>query len=447
MMELHELTVTQAASMIRRREISPVKLLEALLQRIDKLEPAIKAWKTLDRRGALEAVQRAEKEVLGDIGPLHGVPIGVKDVIFVAGLPNTNDSIIFEKFIPSYDATCVARLRRAGAIMLGKTRTVQFAFSDPTETRNPWNRTVTPGGSSSGSGAAVAARMVPAALGTQTGGSVLRPAAYCGAVGLKPTYGRISRYGVTPNTWTVDTMGVIVRTVEDAALMLQVMAGKDDRDPSSVDLRVPDYLHAVRRKKKAPRLGLVKELLDRAQPAVAAHVREVVARFERAGAQIQEVKLPLPLPEITAIRNTIGDVEMTNIHGRLCREQPEGYKPVIKARVQVGQLIPGMYYIQAQRIRRRLRPQMERLLSEVDCLVMPTASNLPPDPKTTGDSSFQGLWTLFGFPSMSLPSGLSTDRLPFATQLVAPHFREDKLLGFAAWCEEVLGPMPSPPAT
>ena len=446
-MELHELTVAQTAGMIRRREISPVKLLEALLQRIDKTEPAIKAWKTLDRQGALEAAQRAEKEALGDVGPLHGVPVGVKDVIFVAGLPNTNDSLIFEKFIPSYDATCVARLRRAGAIMLGKTRTVQFAFSDPTETRNPWNQTLTPGGSSSGSGAAVAARMVPAALGTQTGGSVLRPAAYCGAVGLKPTYGRISRYGVTPNTWTVDTMGVIVRTVEDAALMLQVMAGKDDRDPSSVGLRVPDYLHAVRRKKKAPRLGLIKELLDRAQPAVAAHVREIVSRFERAGAQIQEIKLPLSLPEITAIRNTIGDVEMANIHGRLCREKSEGYKPIIKARVEVGQLIPGVYYIQAQRIRRRLRPQMERLFSGVDCLVMPTASNLPPDPKTTGDSSFQGLWTLFGFPSISLPSGLSNDRLPFATQLVGPHFREDKLLGFAAWCEEVLGPMPSPPGT
>lgn len=444
-MELFELTAVGAAQAIRRREVSPVELLEALLRRMEDVEPAIQAWETVDRDGALAAAIRCQQE-LGNVGvgPLHGVPVGIKDIIYTAGLRTTSGSPIFQDFVPAYDATAVARLRSAGAVILGKTVTVQFAHVDPPRTRNPWNIDRTPGGSSSGSAAAVAARTVPAALGTQTGGSVLRPASYCGTVGLKPTYGRISRYGVTPNSWSLDHVGVLTRSVEDAALLLQAMAGRDHLDPASSDAPTADYLEAARRRERTPRLGLVPEFLERAQPEVSDHIKGVAALFERSGARLREVHLPFPFPDLLAIRSVISQVEIADVHASLLREHPEGYLPRIRASVEVGQLIPGAAYIHAQRLRRRLRPLMERMLQGVDCLLMPTVSNVAPDPGTTGDASFQAVWSLFGFPSITLPSGLSAERLPLGTQLAALPHREDNLLSTAAWCEQTLGPMPSP---
>ncbi len=444
-MDLYELSATQAAEKIRRGEISPVELVKTLLRRIEALEPTLKAWVTLDREGALAAARRCEEEVgKKELGPLHGVPVGVKDIFHAAGLPTTCGSPIFRNHVPGYDATSVARLRQAGAIVLGKTVTVQFAHFDPPPTHNPWNHDRTPGGSSSGSAAAVASRMVPVALGSQTGGSILRPAAYCGIVGLKPTYGRISRYGVAPCSWSLDHVGPITRTVEDAALLLQIMAGHDPKDPASAQVPVGDYLQAARQKDRAPRLGLVLDEEGRAQPEVAAHVSQMAARFERAGARIREVRFPTPMSELLAIRSLICEVEAASVHAHLFREHPEGYAPQIRALVETGQLIPGSIYIHAQRLRRKWRPKVEQMLDGVDCLLMPTVYNVAPDPSTTGDSSFQAVWSLYGLPSISLPSGLSRDGLPLAVQLVAPRFREDALLNAAAWCEAVLDPMPSP---
>ena len=444
-MELFELTAAQAARMIRQREISPVALVEALLRRIDQLEPALEAWETVDREGAMAAARRCEQEVgKGQTGPLHGVPVGVKDIFYTAGLRTTSGSPIFQDFVPDHDATSVARIREAGGVILGKTVTVQFASHDPPRTRNPWNRDRTPGGSSSGSAAAVAARMVPAALGSQTGGSVLRPASFCGVVGLKPTYGRVSRYGVTPNSWSLDHVGVIVRSVEDAALFLQVMAGQDPLDPASSDAPLANYLQAAAQKDRAPRLGLVVDYLEQADQEVADHLREVARRFERSGAEVRELRLPRPLSELIALRSVIEQVEIGELHGRMLRERPDGYLPRIRALIEVGQLIPGSAYIHAQRLRRQLRPQIEGMLHGVDCLLLPTVHNVAPDPSTTGKSWFQAVWSLFGLPSISLPSGLSRERLPMGTQLVAPSFREDTLLSAAAWCEAVLDPMPSP---
>ena len=444
-MELHELSVAQAAEKIRQREISPLELTEALLHRIDALDPKVKAWETVDRAGALAAARRCEAEVgKGETGALHGVPLGVKDIFYTAGLRTTVGSSIFQDFVPAYDATSVARLRQAGAFVLGKTVTVQFAHFDPPVTRNPWNYDRTPGGSSSGSAAAVAARMVPAALGSQTGGSVLRPAAYCGVVGLKPTYGRISRYGVIPNTWTLDHVGTLTRTVEDAALLLQAMAGHDPLDAASSRVPTSDYLAAAGRRDRAPRLGFVVDEEQRAQPKVAEHLREMATFFERTGAQVREVRMPRPMSELLAIRGIMCEVEASNLHAHLLKEKPEGYAPRIRELVEVGQLVPGVAYIHAQRLRRKLRPRMEEMLEELDCLLMPTASDVAPDPSSTGENWYQGVWSLFGFPSISLPSGLSRDRLPLAVQLVAAPFREDTLLSAAAWAESVLAPLPSP---
>lgn len=446
-MELHQLSVTQAADMIRKREVSPVELVQALLSRIDALEPELKAWVTVDREGALAAARQREAEVgKNALPPLHGVPLGVKDIFYTAGLRTTSGSPNYENFVPAFDATSVARLRQAGAVVLGKTVTVQFAHFDPPVTRNPWNHEHTPGGSSSGSAASVAARMVPAALGSQTGGSVLRPAAYCGVVGLKPSYGRISRYGVIPNTWTLDHVGTLTRSVEDAALLLQLMAGHDPMDAASSHEPLSDYLAAAKRKDRAPRLGFVVDEEKRAQPEVAEHLKEMAARFERAGAQVRELRMPRPMSELLAIRGIMCEVEASQLHAHLLDEKPEGYAPRIKELVEVGQLVPGVAYIQAQRLRRRYRPQMEKMLEGLDCLLMPTATDVAPDPSTTGENWYQGVWSLFGFPSISLPSGLSREKLPLAVQLVAAPFREDTLLSAAAWAETVLGPMPSPVA-
>jgi aspartyl-tRNA(Asn)/glutamyl-tRNA(Gln) amidotransferase subunit A len=444
-MGLYEITVTQAAELIRRRELSPVELVEALLRRIDALEPSLQAWETVDRNGALAAARTCETQAGEEgAGPLLGVPLGIKDIFYTAGLRTTSGSPLFKDFVPEHDATSVSRLRQAGAVVLGKTVTVQFAHFDPPPTRNPWNRDRTPGGSSSGSAAAVAARMVPAALGSQTGGSIVRPAAYCGVVGIKPSYGRISRYGVMPASWSLDHVGALARSVEDAALLLQTMAGHDPMDGASARVAVGDYVGAARRKESAPTLGFLTDYLESAEPEVAGHVRAMAARFEREGARVREVHLPAPMEDLLSIRAVVGQVEAAGLHAYSLRDHPEGYAPKIRDQVETGLLVPGFAYIQAQRLRGRLRPQVEEVFADIDCVLMPSTSDVAPDTSTTGRNHFQSVWSLFGFPAITLPSGLSKGRLPLAVQLVAGPFQEEKLLSAAAWCEAELGPMPAP---
>jgi aspartyl-tRNA(Asn)/glutamyl-tRNA(Gln) amidotransferase subunit A len=444
-MELHELTVTQAAAAIGRREISPVELVKALLKRIDRLEPELKAWVTIDREGALATARQSEAEVGREgNGPLHGVPIGVKDIFDVKGMPTTCGTPIFKENYPAEDAFCVAKLRAAGAIVLGKTVTVQFAHLDPPPTRNPWNLNHTPGGSSSGSAAGVAARMIPAGLGSQTGGSIVRPAAFCGVVGVKPTYGRISRRGVFPDSWTLDQMGSLSRSVEDAALLTQIMAGRDPLDQTSLHTPPANYAAAAKRKDRAPRLGLIMDTMDRADPEMAEQLKVAAQRFEAAGAEVREVRLPRSWEEIQAVRSLICEVEMSDVHAPQLRAHPEGYAPAIRGLVEVGQLLPGAAYVHAQRIRRRMRPAMEAMLDGVDCLLLASAVGEAPDTSSTGDSVFQAPWSLFGMPSITLPSALSKAGLPLGVQLIAPKYGEEEMFSVAAWCEAVLGPMPSP---
>lgn len=444
-MDLCDLSAARAAELIRRRELAPTELIRALLARIERVEPAIRAWQLVDGEGALAAARRSEGEhATGDSGQLAGVPVGIKDILFTAGLATTNGSPAFSDFVPDHDATAVGRLRAAGGIVLGKTVTVQWAYSDPPVTRNPWRADRTPGGSSSGSAAAVAARMVPAALGTQTGGSILRPAAFCGVVGLKPSYGRVSRFGVTPMSWSLDHVGPLTRSVEDAAVLLQAIAGRDPADPASAGAPVGDYVDAVRRADRGPRLGVVPDYLEAASPEVAGHLRDVISRLDRAGAEISEVRLTRPLPLLVAARAIISQVEVASLHARLLRERPDAFAPRIRAQIQVGQLVTGEAYLQAQRLRRQARPEVEAMLDGLDCLLMPTVDVVAPEPSTTGNAAFQAVWSLFGFPALTLPSGLSGEGLPFGIQLVARPFREDTLLRAAAWCEAILGRLPAP---
>jgi aspartyl-tRNA(Asn)/glutamyl-tRNA(Gln) amidotransferase subunit A len=462
MLDAHDLTAYDAARLIRQRELSPVTLVESLLRHIDRLEPEIQAWVTLDRSAALDTARQLEREAQqgSTRGPLHGVPIGVKDIYYTAGLKTTCGSRILADFVPTYDATPVARLKQAGAIILGKTVTTEFATMDPGPTRNPWRLDHTPGGSSSGSAAAVAARMVPAALGSQTYGSIQRPAAYCGVYGLKPSFGRVSRHGVYPLSWSFDHVGPLTRTVTDCALLLQVLAGYDPHDQSCSRAPVPDYLQAVQRADHPPRLGLVRQFyLERADSELRAHVEAQAERLARAGASVQEVKLPDSFRTHLAAHRVISGVETAAVHAELFRAHADLYRPRLRAALEIGALIPGTSYLQAQRIRRLIRHDLIQLLRQVEFLLMPAAPGPAPQGLgTTGDPSFNAMASLTGLPAITIPSGLNAAGMPLAIQLLGPAMADDRLLAAARWCEARLdvtlvpplaaptGPIPSPEA-
>jgi|FaiFalFF_MnMetaG_3_1042247.scaffolds.fasta_scaffold02762_2 aspartyl-tRNA(Asn)/glutamyl-tRNA(Gln) amidotransferase subunit A len=448
MAEPFELTVAQAAEQIKGRALSPVDLVQSLLRRADLLEPVLKVWVTLDREGALDAARQREQEVARGIyrGPLHGIPVGIKDIFYTAGMKTTACSRVYADFVPSYDATAVARLREAGAIILGKTVTTEFATFDPPPTVNPWDPAHTPGGSSSGSAVGVAACMFPAALGSQTAGSTCRPAAYNGIVGFKPTYGRVSRYGVIPVSWSLDTVGILTRTVEDAAILLSAIAGYDPNDPSASREPVPDYRGALHTLTTGPVIGLVRELFQHADGEVRGHTEEVVNRLVRAGAKVEEVPLPHSLQLILSAHRVILAVECAAFHEGLFREHAHLYSPKIRALIEAGMLVPGVQYVQAQRLRRMVRRDLEGLLRRVDVLLTPaTPSPAPRDLTTTGDPMFQIPWTFCGFPTIVLPSGLSRSGLPLGIQLIGAPFAEGRLLAVAHWCEATLAVRLSPP--
>lgn len=441
-------SIAEISTYLFQGKLSPVELVKSLLDRIDVLEPKLQAWVTVDREGALEAADRCRQELeRGDRrSPLHGVPIGIKDIFYTKGLKTTIGSKIFVDFMPDYDATTVHRLKEAGTIILGKTATTEFAYFDPAPTRNPWNLEHTPGGSSSGSAAAVAAEMCPAALGSQTAGSILRPAAYCGIIGLKPTYGRISRYGIFPDSWCLDHPGLFVRSVADAALLLQVLAGYDPQDPRSSREPVPDYSQALKdfeapgQEHPGPNIGLVRDFfLECADRQTCEHMEEITRRLINAGAKVQEAQMPESFTMVQAAHRTIMRVEMAAVHKDLFRKYPEKYSIKLRELIETGMLIPGVQYLQAQRIRSHFIQQLIPLFNQFDILLAPsTPSVAPKGLHATGDPSFNIPWTFSGLPAITLPSGLSESGLPLGIQLAGTHFGEAKLLAVARWCEKVL---------
>lgn len=445
MAQPYELTVAEAAAEIATRELSPVELTTSLLERYAEVESRVQAWHTLDADRALQAARVSERQ-LSSLQPrlLEGVPFGVKDIFFTQGLRTTANFPPFADFVPDYDAEAVALLKLEGGLILGKTVTTQFAYADPPKTRNPWNLDRTPGGSSSGSAAAVAARMVPAALGSQTTGSVLRPAAYCGVVGFKPTYGRISRHGVFPLAWSLDHVGIICRSVEDAALIFDAVAGFDERDLGSADREDPPLFDRVLERPDAPSLGIVRDFMDRADADVRQHVQRVAAMLERAGATIREVKLPESMDTMLSVQALIQQLEASAIHGHAVQQYPDGYFKTLKGYVQAGALAPAAAYLHAQRLRRRFRELMWPILEGVDVLLTPSASDTAPEPSTTGNRTMQALWTLLGVPAITLPSGLSGEGLPYAVQLAAAPYAEYRLLSAARWVQSLLDPLPTP---
>jgi aspartyl-tRNA(Asn)/glutamyl-tRNA(Gln) amidotransferase subunit A len=442
---LHELTAAQAARLIRARQISPVDLIEALIARAAQLDPHVQAWVSLDVERALAAARVAEQLATldGELPPLHGVPFGAKNIFDSAGLATSAGFRPYANRVPAVDAEPIARLKRAGAILLGKMHTTQFAHADPSVTRNPWSAERTPGGSSSGSAAGVAARFVPMALGSQTAGSVLRPAAYNGVVGFKPSYGRVSKRGVFPLAWTLDHVGLLCRGVEDCGLFLTATAGHDPADPASANQPLPALEQTT--EPSPPRLGLVREAMLLASPRMRQHVTERAAQFEAAGARVEEVSLGEPLDLILAVHHVIMQTEAATAHWQLLEQYPGSHQPRLRAYVEVGRLLPGIAYLHAQRLRRRIRTAMARGLASVDALLLPTASDVAPTRETTGDPSLQAPFSLVGFPSLSLPSGLSEpEGLPLAIQLVAGAWQEARLLTVGRWCAAQLPRMPAP---
>ena len=444
MSALHELTGTEALERFRAGRLSPVTLMEALLERIDQREPTIQAWVRIDRDGAMDAARAAERSWRnGSAGPLCGLPIAVKDIIFTERLPTAGNFEPFRNFNPGYDATCIARLREAGAIILGKVTTTQFAGRDPTPTRNPWNLERTASGSSCGSAAVVADRMVPVALGTQTGGSVIRPAGYMGAVGFTPTYGRISRHGMFPRSFSFDLIGVMGRSLADTALLIDAMSGPDRNDRTTLDraratLPWPNEL-------SAPRLLLLEDLVEQASPDVSKHVLAALDVLRAAGARIRRARLPVSIDTFLALHTIILIAEAATTQAHLLPRYRDQYHPGLRAQLETGAAIPAPAYVHAQRLRRRIRIQIESLVGGNDALVLPSTSEVAPDRTTIGPRTLQTPWTVLGWPAITVPVGLGDENLPVGLQLVGGAFAEAGLLKAAAWIERELGPMPTAP--
>ena len=449
MPELHELTVAEAAAQIRAGTLSPVALAESLLTRIDALDGDLMAWVTIDRDAVLAAAQQRESAVRqGEpLGPLHGVPVGLKDIFYTAGMLTACGSKVYADFVPAFDATATAKIKAAGGIILGKAVTTEFATSDPSPTRNPWNLAHTPGGSSSGSSAAVAAGMVPAALGSQTGGSTCRPAAYNGIVGLKPTYGRISRYGVAPVSWSLDHVGILTRTVADAALMLTALSGEDANDPGSLREPVPDFIAQMQAHDRPPRIGLVRQYYqDYATAEIWAHTEAVANRLAEAGATVEELPLPDSFARVHSFQRIVMNVECAAFHQANHRTRAADYGPRIRGGIEMGLIMPPAVYQKAQRLRRQFRADLNRLAGQVDVVMTPaTPAPAPRDLNTTGDAAFQQPWTAAGLPTVVVPTGLSELGMPMAVQFGGPWAQEGQVLGAAQWCERVAGLQQAPP--
>jgi Asp-tRNA(Asn)/Glu-tRNA(Gln) amidotransferase A subunit family amidase len=423
---LTDLGVVEAAARIRRGECSSVALVEACLARVAALDPALQAWAHVDAEGALATARERDVEARGERlrGPLHGVPLGIKDIFDVAGMPTTAGARAFAHTQPTRDSGAVARLRSAGAVVLGKTHTTQFAYRDPAPTRNPWNREHTPGGSSSGSAAAVAARMVPGAIGSQTVGSILRPAAFCGVVGVKGPHGLVPVDGAVPLAWSLDHVGPFARSVGDAALLLAVLADHVF-DPLAVPM---------------PRLVVGRQLFERAEPALRRHLGAVVEKLTEAGARVTELSLPPAFGEIHAAGQVVLEVEAAAYHQAMFGKYASDYGPGMAEMVTRGLTRSATEYVHANRSRLAFREAMIPLLEAHDALLSPTAPGpAPAGLGWTGDASLCAPWSSAGVPALSLPTGVDEAGLPLALQLVQAPGGTVRLLGVAAWCERVLG--------
>jgi aspartyl-tRNA(Asn)/glutamyl-tRNA(Gln) amidotransferase subunit A len=427
-------TIHEAAAALRLRQVTPLDLVEMCLKNIDAWEPHVHAWVFVDRDGA-----RAEAKRLGDElnrgqdrGPLHGIPIGIKDIFDVFDWPTACGSELWANAVAREDCEVVKRLRAAGAIFMGKTVTTQFASFDPPVTRNPWNLGHTPGGSSSGSAAAVSTLMCLGAMGSQTGGSITRPATFCGIAGFKPSYGLVPLQGIMPLAHSMDHPGPIGRCIRDLALILQVIA-----DPMDIGSTLPPA---------APLLGRVHGLFDDlAEPRVKAAIDEVQAMLAKAGATVKEVSLPARFSEVIPRHRVIMAVEAADFHQARLMKHPEDYSPKIRSLLEEGLNCPAPEYARCQEHQRQLTADMAACFEEVDVLIMPATTGPAPDASSTGNPAFNSPWSYTGLPAASFPTGQFVNGLPLALQLVGARGSEAELLAASRWCEQALDAKPLTP--
>ncbi len=468
-MSLHLHTIAQLAEGLRARRFSSVELARACLARIAAHDKPLNAFLTVMEEEALAAARAADAAIAaGRAGPLTGIPLAHKDIFCTAGTRTTCGSRMLDNFVSPYDATVVERWKAAGTVLIGKTNMDEFAMGSSNETsyygpvRNPWNRDCVPGGSSGGSAAAVAARLVPAASGTDTGGSIRQPAALVGITGLKPTYGRVSRYGMIAFASSLDQAGVLAQTAEDAALLLGAMAGFDPRDSTSVDEPVPDYVAALARPVRGLRIGLLKEFFDEGlEPRNARLVRDALEVFRRLGAETVEVSLPnLPLsvPTYYVVAPAECSSNLSRYDGvrfgyraenprdlldLYKRSRGEGFGPEVKRRIMTGTYVLSAgyydaYYLKAQKVRQLISEDFRRAFAQVDVLMGPTSPTPAfrigakvDDPITMYLNDIYTIGAnLAGLPAISVPCGF-VDELPVGLQIIGPFFSEARLLNAA----------------
>ena len=444
----YELSLTEAAEAIRTKTLSPVELAESCLTRIQQLEPKLTAWATLTPELALESAKQAERHIIasGPKSPLHGIPYGAKDIFDTADIRTAAGSKILADRVPETDSAPVAIVKRAGAVLMGKTHTTEFAAGDPAPSKNPWNVEHTAGGSSTGSGVAVASRMVPWAFGSQTVGSVLRPAAYNGVVGFKPTFGRISRLGVIPHAQSFDHVGVLARSVADTAALLSVLAGFDPADPDCVLAPVDDYLGAVRNA-AAPRIGLIRDwFFEESDAETRMNMEEVAQKLAQAGATVEEVDLGIDFGYGYESHRTMQQTEIGHYHALTFKDREADYGPKVADYIRKGLEYSATDYVTAMNYRSEMQERSRATLAKVDVLLMPSVSGpAPKDLTQTGDTRFQSAWSFTGFPSITIPIGLSGNGMPLGAQFACGPWHEAKLLGAAHWAEQTLGVELTPP--
>jgi aspartyl-tRNA(Asn)/glutamyl-tRNA(Gln) amidotransferase subunit A len=447
----------EIAKALRERTVSSVELTNDSLRRIAALDPKLKAFITVTAEWAETQARQADQDLADgkDRGPLHGIPVAVKDVFCTQGVRTTCGSMLFADHIPDYDATVVERLRAAGAVIVGKTNMHELAYGVTSANphfgtvRNPWDLDRITGGSSGGSGSAVAAGLVPMAMGSDTGGSIRVPASFCGTVGLKPSFGRVSRYGVLPLDFSLDHMGPLTQCVRDAALTLNVLAGFDPRDETSSRRPVESYLPSEPVAIRGLRLGLPENFyFERVSPSVADSVARAARLAEEAGA----VVVPLRVPEVAQL-NTIGRIillsEAAATMERYLHRRAD-FGPDVLALLDQGRLLPATDYINAQRVRRVLLQEFQSVWKQVDCLLTPTTPTSAPkigqstinldgeeDVRIASTRLVRGV-NVLGLPALSLPCGFDEEGLPLGLQIIGPSFQEALILRVGAALEDAL---------
>ncbi len=429
-------TIAGVGLALRERRTTSVEILSACLSQVDEWEPKVHAWVVLDRDGALEQARARDEELANgtDRGPLHGIPIGIKDIIDVAGLPTAAGAKRWVNSVALKDAKVVANLRDAGAVIMGKTVTTPYAWIDPPVTKNPWNLDRTPGGSSSGSAAAVACGMCLGALGTQTGGSLIRPASFCGVAAMKPGKWSVELVmalgGIKPFARSLDHVGPIARTVEDLQVLYAKMLGSDVQEMND------------EASSSSPRFGRLRGFFDRkAHPAVLSMVDQAVRHLDSCGADIVELEDPVDFDKTLQDHRTVMAAEAADVHSDWLDEFSADYPPRIRELICEGRTLKALDYLRASG---RMDPTAKQLLEEFnkaerEFWITPATLTTAPDLSTTGDPAFNSPWSFTGLPTVSFPIGLAPDGLPVAIQLIGWRMlRDQALLQAAHWCEHAI---------